>query len=78
MPKSERFTLRLYDHEKQMLNTLAIRLHRNPSDAIRFLIRQAVQELGPGNSTPGAHQTVSLASIEEIIQKINQFSRREP
>jgi len=45
MKRSNIFTLRVNHDEKQLISTLANRLQRSQSDALRFVIREVVKEL---------------------------------
>lgn len=46
MNRNERFTFLVTREERQLIAALANRLQRSQSDAVRFLVRGAAQELG--------------------------------
>jgi hypothetical protein len=49
MRRSDLFALRISSAERQMITALANRLQRSQSDAVRLVIREAVNALDPGN-----------------------------
>lgn len=49
MARHESFTFRINKQEREMLEKLAKRLQRSQSDAVRLLVREAVQQLEPDN-----------------------------
>ena len=52
MSRADTFTFRVNRHERQMIAALARRLQRSQSDAIRWLVREAVRELGINGGLP--------------------------
>jgi hypothetical protein len=65
MSRIERFTLRVTASEQTMIGELARRLQRNQSDAVRFLIREALKGLTFTEDTTdddvSSEQTVLIA-----------------
>jgi hypothetical protein len=45
MPKTERFTFLTDKTERQAIKALAERLQRSQSDAVRLVVREAVQQI---------------------------------
>lgn len=52
MARYDTFTFRVNKEERQMLETLASRLQRSQSDAVRLLVREAVAQLEPERGQP--------------------------
>ena len=63
MNKIKRFTFRLNESEQLLLNDLAVRLERNRSDAIRFLIRNSKQFLENKGVRPLSNHKADLEGV---------------
>lgn len=61
MKKDERFTFLLTKEERALLNQVAKRLNRTPSDAVRVLVRGVAEELA---LVADGRQTQPLAARE--------------
>lgn len=57
MSRYKRFTFLCDVSERHAIVELALRLQRSQSDAVRFVVMQAVQELRAGEPTRESHLT---------------------
>ena len=53
MARRDTFSFRVNERERQMLETLAEKLQRTQSDAVRLLVREAVAQLEPESTAAG-------------------------
>jgi hypothetical protein len=77
MSKNQRFTMRLDVHERQMITVLSQRLHRNQSDTIRLLIREALHNAEPSDASSMTPKMVSPGELQETMRRISQFRKQE-
>jgi hypothetical protein len=60
------FSFRVNSEEKQAIEKLAARLQRSQSDAVRFVVVEAVKQFAEGDASRNLNQSISNSKPEEL------------
>ncbi len=68
MNRTESFVFRLTKQERQMIKTLAVKLQRSQSDAVRYVVLAAARELSTPSPEIAPDFDLSPQSLKQVIR----------
>jgi hypothetical protein len=72
MTRLQTFTFRVSDDERELIEAIADKLDRNPSDAMRVILRQVGASLGLASNSNGAAR-IKVEKINVKFETVDEL-----